>query len=938
MRIYIHLSVLLLSLSHGLEWANANGGSTSNSPTTIDVGVILDMGSWIGNISWSCISMAIDDFYAAHPNYSTRLVPHRRNSGDDVVSAASAALDLINNARVQAIIGLQTSLQAKFVAELGTKAQVPIISFSATCPYLSSPRTPYFVRTALNDSTQATAIAGLIHSFAWREVIPIFENSDYGNGILSFLNDALQEIGAHIPHSSMISVPATDDRIQEELLNLKTRRTRVFIVHVSHSLAYRLFLKAKEADMMSEGYAWIMTYGSTAYLNLMDSSTIDAMQGVLSINPYVHESKKLDNFKSRWKKRFYQENPSVKAAEPGVFGLWAYDTVWALAMAVESAGMGGSINQKPNMANSTTDWFRLGFSSNGPKLLELISNTKLSGVSGKFHLVDGQLELTGFEIINVIGSRRKRIGFWTSGYGITKSMDFKASLSGIVWPGDTMIEPKGLDWQTSKQRIGIPVKSGGFSEFINQEWNPLTKRNASGFSIEVFDMVMASLPYAVPYEYIPYADAKGRMKGSYDDLVYEVYLKNFDAVVGDVTITTNRSVYVDFTAPYTEMGMSMVVPIKNDRKSAMFFFKPLTTSLWLVSGAFFIFIGFVVWALEHGNNEEFKGPLRNQVGTVFYFSFSTLVFAHREKLLGNFTRVVVVVWVFVVFILTSSYTASLSSVLTVQQSTPVTDVNEIIRNGGSIGYMGDSSMLGQWKIHKSKLKAYNSTEEYDGALSKGSSEGGVSAIIAEIPCIEVFLSKLCHKYVRAGPVYRTDGFGFVFPKGSPLVPDISIAILKMTGDIEQMLYRNRTFCPNDSSMATSEILSLDDFWGLFLTAGILSTAALAISMVCFVYDRWHFYGARIDGTSISGRLVSISKLYGICSSFAIRKSEQSVLRLTDEGNAGCHNDDAEQRSPSSPSDRMCGNSGQAEGTTERDITVHIQDQPASVEIVDETSQ
>ena len=108
--------------------------------------------------------------------------------------------------------------------------------------------------------------------------------------------------------------------------------------------------------MMSEGYAWIMTYGSTAYLNLMDSSTVDAMQGVLSINLYVQKSKKLDNFKSRWKKRFYQENPSVKAAEPGVFGLWAYDTVWALAMAAESAGLGGSMDRKPNVAWTLIKW------------------------------------------------------------------------------------------------------------------------------------------------------------------------------------------------------------------------------------------------------------------------------------------------------------------------------------------------------------------------------------------------------------------------------------------------------------------------------------------------------------------------------------------------------------------------------------------------------
>ena len=104
--------------------------------------------------------------------------------------------------------------------------------------------------------------------------------------------------------------------------------------------------------------------------------------------------------------------------------------------------------------------------------------------------------------------------------------------------------------------------------------------------------------------------------------------QNFDAVVGDVTITPNRSLYVDFSVPYTEQGMSMVVPIRDDRgKNTLIFLKPLTTGLWLAIGAFFIFTRFVVRVLEHQINDSFRGPPLQQLGTIFYF-FSTLVFAH----------------------------------------------------------------------------------------------------------------------------------------------------------------------------------------------------------------------------------------------------------------------------------------------------------------------
>lgn len=90
---------------------------------------------------------------------------------------------------------------------------------------------------------------------------------------------------------------------------------------------------------------------------------------------------------------------------------------------------------------------------------------------------------------------------------------------------------------------------------------------------------------------------------------------------------------MDFTLPFRESGISVVVPVKDDdRKNAWIFLKPLTSELWITTGAFFIFIGFVVWVLEHHVNEEFQGPKRKQVGMIFWFSFSTPVFAHSKML------------------------------------------------------------------------------------------------------------------------------------------------------------------------------------------------------------------------------------------------------------------------------------------------------------------
>lgn len=108
--------------------------------------------------------------------------------------------------------------------------------------------------------------------------------------------------------------------------------------------------------------------------------------------------------------------------------------------------------------------------------------------------------------------------------------------------------------------------------------------------------------------------------------------QKFDAVVGDTTIGANRSKYVDFTLPYTESGLTMIVLAKNNKGNAWIFLKPLRLDLWLMTGAAFIFTGAVVWALEHRVNDEFRGPLHNQAGVMLWFSFSTLVFAQSSVL------------------------------------------------------------------------------------------------------------------------------------------------------------------------------------------------------------------------------------------------------------------------------------------------------------------
>ncbi|KAF8035049.1 hypothetical protein BT93_C1161 [Corymbia citriodora subsp. variegata] len=760
-------------------------------------------------------------------------------------------------------------MQTDFLIHLGDKYHVPIISFSATSPPFSSIRSPYFLRAAQIDSSQVNAISAVIQAFAWREAVLIYEDNEFGASIIPSLIDALEEVNTQVPYKSLISPSATDDQILQELHKLMTMQTRVFILHALPTLGSRLFAKAKEARMMSEGYVWILTNGITDLLSFMDSSIVaSSMGGVLGIKTYVPDTPNLDNFMARWKMKFQQDNQSILYPTLNIFGFWAYDATQALAMAIEEMGAMNFTFQMLRASTNGTDLDTIGVSQNGHGLLQELANTKFTGLAGNFSLVDGQLESSAFQIVNINGNAAIGIGFWTLEHGLLRDLNSvktskystsMSNLKSIMWSGDSTSTPKGWEIPTNGKRLKIlvPVKSG-FNQFVKVTRDPsMNTSQVTGFCIDIFQAVIKNLPYDVAYDLIPFALPNGSSAGSYNDMIDQVYYQNYDAVVGDTTIIANRSLYVDFTLPYTRTGGVMVVPYKDNKSdNAWVFLKPLTWDLWLTTICFFVFIALVVWILEHRINEDFRGSATHQVGTSFWFSFSTMIFAQRERVLSNLARFVVIVWVFVVLILTQSYTASLSSLLVVKNLQPtVTDVDQLLKSGEKVGYKKDSfvyGMLKQMKFDDSKLISYHSPEECDALLSNGSTKGGIAAAFDQVPYMKLVLSRYCNKYTMI-PAFKTAGFGFVFPKGSPLVRDISRAILNVTEgpkmiEIENTWLTPKTNCLNSISSASSNSLGLDSFWGLFLIVGVAAILALLIFMVVFIKRNWH------EVTSSSGTL------------------------------------------------------------------------------------
>uniref|UniRef100_F6H9E2 Ionotropic glutamate receptor C-terminal domain-containing protein n=1 Tax=Vitis vinifera TaxID=29760 RepID=F6H9E2_VITVI len=214
----------------------------------------------------------------------------------------------------------------------------------------------------------------------------------------------------------------------------------------------------------------------------------------------------------------------------------------------------------------------------------------------------------------------------------------------------------------------------------------------------------------------------------------------------------------------------------------------------------------------------------------------------EERIVSNLARIVMIMWFFVVLILTQSYTASLTSMLTVQQLNPtITDINELIKKGERVGCQYGSFiyefLITSMKFDESKLVNYESPEGLDELFSKG----GIAAAFDEIPYMKIFLAKYCSKYTAVGPIYKFDGFGFVFPKGSPLVADVSRKVLSVTEGAKMLQFEKAWFgkrpnCTELTSSVSSNSIGLNSFWGLFLIAGVASSVALITCITIFLYQ------------------------------------------------------------------------------------------------------
>lgn len=827
--------MLVLVVALGL-----NAFISCERPAVVNIGAILAYDSVIGRVAKAAIEAAVADVNVDGSILGgTQLNLIMQNSNCNAFLGAIGALKVLEKDAV-AIVGPQTSTTAHTISSISNGLQIPLVSFAATDPALSSLQYPFFLRMTQSDSRQMAAMADLISYYGWRQVIGIYVDNEHGrNGI----NSLDEELAMKMSKIYKIALPlgSAQDYMMDVLRESKVIGPRVYVVHVMPDLGLEILSVARQLHMMTDEYVWLVTDWLCLALEKSKSfgnNSLNHLQGIVGFCQFVPPSTQKSLFMSKWKD--LQKGGKV-SSELNAYGFYAYDTVWAIAHALndffkDSGRVTFSYNDHLVNMKGNIQLSRLKSFDGGHLLRQKLLRLNFSGLTGEISFdSDQNLKLGVFQIFNIDSEVIRTVGYWTSRLGLTISLPSSSNGSGrrnfsadqilgsVTWHGGKTQPPRGWVAATNEKplRIAVPYRVS-FLEFVRVLEDNLTVK---GYCIDVFEAAIKLIPYHVPHQFVPYGD--GHSNPNYFKLINMVADESIDAAIGDITISKNRTKIVGFTQPYLSSGLVVVVRLREIRSNVWSFLWPFSLRMWCVMGAYFFFIGAVIWLLEHRVNSDFRGSPKRQCLTIILFSFSTL-FHSQENTVSTLGRFVLAVWFFLLMVITSSYTAYLTSSLTIQQlSYPISGIDSLIVSRDPIGYQEGSFakgyMIDALKIHPSRLVPLRSPQAYAEALQLGAKNGGVAAIVDDLQYAELFLRETNGFGIVGQPFIRR-GWGFAFPRGSLLPIDLSSAILKLSESGELKKIHDTWFCKTSCSATTARHseryqLNLSSFCGLYIVCG-----------------------------------------------------------------------------------------------------------------------
>lgn len=317
--------------------------------------------------------------------------------------------------------------------------------------------------------------------------------------------------------------------------------------------------------------------------------------------------------------------------------------------------------------------------------------------------------------------------------------------------------------QSAPLKIGITEVPPFVMQTADGRWE--------GISIDLWKEVAAGLERE--YEWAPM---------SFNELLGATERGEIDVAVGALTMTADRESRFDFSHPFYQSGLSIAVPPEPEQ-GLLASLKALVSwqfvSVVLALGALLLAVGFLLWLVERRRNpEQFGGSATEGIGSSFWWAAVTMTtVGYGDKAPVSFAgRVIALVWMFAGLIMVASFTAAITSSLTVSNlRSGIEGVNDL--PGKVVATIGQTASQRFLEANRIRHQTYPDLTAAMTSVTEGESD----AIVYDRPLMQYRNQQLGQKRLAILPgIFAEQLYALALPEGSPLRAPVSQQILRVT--------------------------------------------------------------------------------------------------------------------------------------------------------------
>ncbi|XP_046894060.1 LOW QUALITY PROTEIN: glutamate receptor ionotropic, NMDA 2A [Hypomesus transpacificus] len=413
------------------------------------------------------------------------------------------------------------------------------------------------------------------------------------------------------------------------------------------------------------------------------------------------------------------------------------------------------------------------------------------------------------------------------------------------------------------------------------------KKCCKGFCIDILKKIAKYVKFTYDLYLVTNGKHGKKINNVWNGMVGEVSSSKAVMAVGSLTINEERSEVIDFSVPFVETGISVMVSRSNGTVSPSAFLEPFSASVWVMMFVMLLLVtAMAVFMFEYisplGFNRNLAqgrdphGPsftMGKAVWLLWGLVFNNSVPVQNPK--GTTSKFIVSVWAFFAVIFLASYTANLAAFMIqeefVDQVTGLSDnkfqnpyaYSPPFRFGTVPNGSTERNIRKNYPdMHQYMIK-YHQTGVQDALVSLKT--GKLDAFIYDAAVLNYAAGRDegCKLVtIGSGYIFATTGYGIALQKGSYWKRQVDLAILAIIGDgeMEELEAQWLTgICHNEKNEVMSSQLDVDNMAGVFY---MLATA-MGLSLITFVSEHLFYWRLRYCFTGVCtgtpGLLFSISR-------------------------------------------------------------------------------